>query len=39
MSRRLPLLGENQSDLLFWALVITACLAWIAAGVVLIKLS
>jgi hypothetical protein len=37
MSRRL--LGINHDDLLFWTLVIAACLAWIAAGVVLVKLS
>jgi hypothetical protein len=38
MSRR-PLLDLNDADLLFWTLVIAACLAWIAAGVVLLKLS
>ncbi|HEV2547414.1 MAG TPA: hypothetical protein VGU20_08755 [Stellaceae bacterium] len=39
MDRRPPLLGENHDDLLFWALVIAACLAWVAAGFVLVRLS
>jgi hypothetical protein len=37
MDRRPPLLGENRDDLFFWALVIAACLAWLAAGVVLFR--
>jgi len=37
MDRRPPLLDEKHDDLFFWALVIAACLAWLAAGVVLFR--
>lgn len=38
MEHRPPILDESHDDVLFWALVIAACLAWVAAGVVLVRL-